>query len=781
MPDLRHAGSRPIVDFASAAQAALLDLRDRVGLDGWLVARRDGDDYVVLAAADDVFGTQAGAVTPWEDSLCARMADGTAPMVAPDVDLVPAYAHARESSGVDAKSFLSVPISAPDGVFLGALCGAGTEARDDTMVDLIPTVQLQAAMLGTLLSHELRIAQDLRTAERLGDTTQVDPATGAANRRAWDAALAKEERRARLHASSVAVVVLDLDMLRLVNQAGGHSSGDELLVRTASLLRAQLRGSDLVARLGGGTFGLLLPLTDLAGTRVLADHLASVLAANQVDASIGIGVRHNSTGLAAAWADADVAMHLDKLSRAARRLADSAPPPTPVDAPLDTPLTPLESPTVTGATATPITAPAAATRGRAVRAAQAGSPAPPLAAPGRITTTSVGTTSVDALLRLARDQLGMDVAFLSVFEGENRRIRNTQSNVELPVPVGFTEPSDRTYCRLIADGRVGQVSPDAATVPLLAALPVTAALGIRAYVGVPIHRRNGELYGTLCAFSLAPDPTLQARDAGVLRSLGEIAMDLVEVEDKSDGVRHDLIARLDALYGAGGPHPIYQPVVTLDRLDVVGYEALSRFPVGSPSPTEWFRATSAAGLGTDLELRALANAVRALPHIPGYLAVNVSPATVRTPGFARQLAALPLERLVLELTEHEQIHDYASVTESLRPLRAEGLRIAVDDAGAGFASMAHILALVPDLIKLDISLVRHIDVDVPRQAMAAALTAFAVTTGAGVIAEGVETAAELECLRSLGIGYGQGYHLGRPAPLPVAGGPSSVEAAEHSG
>jgi EAL domain-containing protein (putative c-di-GMP-specific phosphodiesterase class I) len=320
---------------------------------------------------------------------------------------------------------------------------------------------------------------------------------------------------------------------------------------------------------------------------------------------------------------------------------------------------------------------------------------------------------------------------------------------------------------LIVDGRVGEVTPDSLAVPLFAALPVTDRLGIRAFVGVPIHRRNGDLYGTLCAFSQRPDDTLQARDAGILHLLGEIAMDLVEVEDRRDGARHDVIARLEQLNAAGGPHPVYQPVLTLDGLQVVGYEALSRFPGSDRNPAQWFADATSAGLGTELELRALANAVVALPQISGFLSVNVSPATLLTPGLGRQLASLPLDRIILELTEHEPIRDYDSVTAALLPLRAQGLRVAVDDAGAGFASMAHILALVPEMIKLDISLVRGIDRDLGRQALAAALTAFAIKTSAGVIAEGIETEAELASLRELGIAYGQGYHLGRPGPLPV--------------
>lgn len=117
-----------------------------------------------------------------------------------------------------------------------------------------------------------------------------------------------------------------------------------------------------------------------------------------------------------------------------------------------------------------------------------------------------------------------------------------------------------------------------------------------------------------------------------------------------EGRRRSLLARLDRLYDAGGPTSVYQPVVSLDGLVTVGVEALSRFPTGNPA--EWFAAADEAGAGTELELRAIRRAVEVLPELPGFLALNVSPQTVRSPGFARVIDGLPLNRLVLELTEH---------------------------------------------------------------------------------------------------------------------------------
>ena len=160
-------------------------------------------------------------------------------------------------------------------------------------------------------------------------------------------------------------------------------------------------------------------------------------------------------------------------------------------------------------------------------------------------------------------------------------------------------------------------------------------------------------------------------------------------------------------------------------------------------------------------------AVDILPKCDGYLTLNVSAATLSSPSFVATLEGLPLERVVLEITEHEVIEDYDDLAATLTPLRRRGVRVAVDDAGAGFASLRHILSLAPDLIKLDISLVQGIATDTGRQALAYALRTFADNTHASIVAEGIETADELDCLRGLGIGFGQGFHLARPAPMTV--------------
>jgi diguanylate cyclase (GGDEF)-like protein len=712
-------GDEPGLDFRTVAERVLTDLQDRVGLDTWFVARQDGEHEVVLSrVGDDLMG--AGP-RRWADTFGAPMMAGRAPTVAPDVDLVPAFAPLRAGSGADVRACLCVPLPGPQGWPLGVLSGLGRQVAP-ALGDHLTAVQLQAELLGTALGWELHQADEVRRQEAVTAAASSDDVTGLPDRRAWDTALRAEELRAVRLASGACVAVVSIDDLAGTNSRFGRETGDRLLKEVAETLRARLRDDDLLARLGGAHFGVVLTTGDLSEARAVADRLGQGLRDIGVSAAVGVARRTAAGGMVGAW-HAAVADQSEQAGRAEPRTpeADALPRPRSGDAWLF--------------------------------AAAAGAPRKPVA-------------QIDALLHLVREQLGMDAAFLNTFEGPNRRIQNLVSSVELPIAAGFTSSREGTYCDLIARAQLDPVTPDVSADPTLAALPVTEFLGIASYIGIPLHREDGSLYGTLCAFSQHANPELRQRDTRILEAVADLVMNLAEAEEKVARGHHEFLDRLDRLYAARGPRMVYQDIYRLDGLQSVGVEALSRFPTPGPAPDVWFTTATRMGAGVRLELAALLNAVETLPALDDrFLALNVSPATIMTPAFHELASRLPLFRIVLEITEHEAVEDYDALSRLLAPYREDGLRIAVDDAGAGFASMRHILALVPDFIKLDISLVRGIDADAGRQALAAALTAFADRTDAVVIAEGIETETELRALRDLDVGYGQGYFLGRPGAL----------------
>jgi PAS domain S-box-containing protein len=213
---------------------------------------------------------------------------------------------------------------------------------------------------------------------------------------------------------------------------------------------------------------------------------------------------------------------------------------------------------------------------------------------------------------------------------------------------------------------------------------------------------------------------------------------------------------------------VFQPIVELSSGEVVGYEALSRFS-SEPlrPPNEWFSEAAEVGLGVEFELYALRAALADWNRSPcdAYLSLNVSPDTVMSPALMALLETVACDRIVIEITEHAGIEDYAALGGALAQLRAKGLRVAIDDAGAGYSSLRHILYLRPDIIKLDVALTRGIDADPARQALAVALVSFRQQVGAVLVAEGIETENELAVLMQLGVRHGQGFYLGRPGRL----------------
>lgn len=210
----------------------------------------------------------------------------------------------------------------------------------------------------------------------------------------------------------------------------------------------------------------------------------------------------------------------------------------------------------------------------------------------------------------------------------------------------------------------------------------------------------------------------------------------------------------------------YQPIVRLADNCIEGLECLTRFEVEPyRSPDQWFRDAEEVGLGADLEFDTMAAALGGLRAIPphDYLALNVSPCALADPRLARLLSGIDLRQIVLEITEHAPICDYAPIIRALWPLRAQGARVAIDDVGAGYANMLHILSLQPDLMKLDVSLTKDIDRCATRAALVTCLAQFGRVIGARTIAEGVETSSQLRTLRMLGVDAAQGYLFGHPA------------------
>ncbi|TMK96276.1 MAG: EAL domain-containing protein, partial [Actinobacteria bacterium] len=373
------------------------------------------------------------------------------------------------------------------------------------------------------------------------------------------------------------------------------------------------------------------------------------------------------------------------------------------------------------------------------------------------------------VLALAREYLEMDVAVVSEFtQGEQvyRFIEGDGGSFGFQVDEGVL--LEETYCHRVVGGSLPNLIADANKEPQVRHLKATRDADIGSYIGVPLMFSDGRVYGTLCCLSHRADPSLRARDVRFMHMLARMVADHLERGEREQEWHRRQVRQIQELLRGRRLRMVFQPIIHLGTNKVAGLEALARFDAAPRySPDQWFAQAAEVGLGTGLELTAFRAALDHLDSVPqdAYLSVNVSPETAMCPGLVDALACVSGERIVLEMTEHARVTEYGALDRALTEVRDQGVRLAIDDVGAGFASLKHILRLAPDIIKLDVALTRRVDADPARRAMVSSLVSFAWEVGSVVIAEGVQTERELSCLRQLGVTYGQGYYLAPPKPL----------------
>ena len=378
---------------------------------------------------------------------------------------------------------------------------------------------------------------------------------------------------------------------------------------------------------------------------------------------------------------------------------------------------------------------------------------------------SAAEEQIADLLRTAKESLHLSVAFLSRLDGTTQHLEVVESSVPFLFQEGVTQKQETSLCQVILDGDLPPVIPDLRAHANAMKLPAAKFPRIRSYVSVPVTLSDGTLYGTFCAAGLTTDKGLADRDKGLMDVLARAASVVLEPEVREQARRADIDGRLDPLERAGGPRVLLQPIVDIVTGRRVGAEALSRFPQEwGKAPDVVFAEAHSVGRGDGLELMALERAASLLDRVDGYVSMNISPATLLLPESGRFLAALPLPRILLELSEHDPVEDYDALRAVLAPLRREGMRLAIDDVGAGFSSLRHIVVTEPDVIKLDRSIVDGVSTDRVLHSLVRSLVDFASGLGALVVAEGVEGLADAATLHDLRVGYGQGWFWGRAVP-----------------
>jgi EAL domain-containing protein (putative c-di-GMP-specific phosphodiesterase class I) len=391
---------------------------------------------------------------------------------------------------------------------------------------------------------------------------------------------------------------------------------------------------------------------------------------------------------------------------------------------------------------------------------------PPLAPTAEPATASGAREEIGDMIEALRARLDMDVAFVSRQIGTTHRIfTHVAARGVAPLASGDHNPNENSLCWLVIQGKLPERVVDTSHYEAAACLPITDAINVRSHFSVPMRRRDGRVHGSLCCFSYRTRPDVGEREMQMIRSVAAIVSDQIEsrieLEERGEEAA-EAIARLiidDALTVS------HQPIYDLTDWHLVGHECLMRHR-HSPdcSPHDLLEQARAAGRMLELELYMARKALATLDpaHPERFIAINVSSETLASEALARVIPEGLESRLVIELTDAEEAACLAGLKDAIAMWK-ERAWVALNSSGSGFAGLQSLVELGPDIVKIDREFLAGVASEPARRAAVKALVQFAGDTGVTLIAQGVETRADLQALRELGVRFAQGNILGKPA------------------
>ncbi|WP_047960063.1 bifunctional diguanylate cyclase/phosphodiesterase [Desulfovibrio sp. TomC] len=367
------------------------------------------------------------------------------------------------------------------------------------------------------------------------------------------------------------------------------------------------------------------------------------------------------------------------------------------------------------------------------------------------------------LRRLFRPEVAAAVG--EILENEARAVAKTR----LPgVPVCLVERLDTGRVLIVLGG-------NAAALDTLERTAAAFRLEVRGRVRPEAVRLTGQELEIRCGAALVLSRGLDGLDMALASALAEASrLARGEAGKGASPMQREFREILEL----GRVRAVYQPIVNLRSGSVFAWEALARGPNESvfASPSMLFDFAEETEAVFVLEKACREAAIRGFSpgHDGAKLFCNIHPRTMLdpafTPGETRKLLdkyGIEPRDVVLEITERHNVQDFKLFHRTLAHYRDAGYGVAVDDVGTGYSGLASIAEIKPDFMKIDMSLVRGIDANPVKRALLETLLTFAEKIGCRIVAEGIETESELICLIRLGVHFGQGFYLGRPA-LPPA-------------
>lgn len=299
-------------NFEEAGQAVLKFLYQKFGFNLWMITRTEGDDWIVLQSEDNGYNVQPGQVFRWADSFCSHMVQGKAPRIAPRSEDVQLYVNAPIGKQVEIKAYIGQPLTKEDGSLFGTLCAIDPQPQSEAIMKEAGLIDLLGQMLSYILQGELREVEQIRQRERFKEEALSDSLTGLFNRRAWDKLINLEEERCKRYGHPTAILMIDLNNLKTINDSLGHNAGDELIQKAATTLKGCVRSNDIVARLGGDEFAILSIENNQVNAKNLVDRVIQAFAEANISAAIGLAMRNPLNGLLSALQEADEKMYEHK-------------------------------------------------------------------------------------------------------------------------------------------------------------------------------------------------------------------------------------------------------------------------------------------------------------------------------------------------------------------------------------------------------------------------------------------------------------------------------------
>lgn len=304
-----------LASFEAASSAVIDYLRDHVDVGSWMATRVNGPNQFVLSGESENYGLKPGASLPWADTFCHRMVEGKGPNIATNVANVPVYAESPLMQYAPVGSYVGVPINTGSGELFGTLCALNPEPQQHNVDSQLPLIGVLAQLLGSIATLEISALRHSEHIETLTTAAFSDALTGVANRNGWEQHLLQVQSTVSSLGSPVGIFIVDLDEMKLVNDTHGHAQGDELLKQTATILRATVRNSDLVARIGGDEFAIATLECTEQRAQQLEQELNESLKQQGIRASIGYAWHQPWREVADTVKAADSAMYAAKNTR----------------------------------------------------------------------------------------------------------------------------------------------------------------------------------------------------------------------------------------------------------------------------------------------------------------------------------------------------------------------------------------------------------------------------------------------------------------------------------